>query len=393
MTLAIAFAGLRFAGVITDRRLSSGGTTADDDAGKSGLVEFRDGPLAYGFAGLAAAPEHKFQTRDWLVNALLASGEGGASQEAAIDRLAAYSAQQVHNLVTPPLGLGPRRVRPEDTRTTFLFAGYEVTGEHSATRRIYVLSNFESEHETRAEPWDRFRWTSYGVAPGEVAILAAGSGREHMRREEVEQLTALLKNLAVPAKDFVSYALQVVRQVALRDKRRTVGARCSSVILNYGAPNPLAMSYHADGVATTAYSPDFVSATYGDAGAYALCRGEYSGGYDAPNGWIASASASSKNAPCPCGSGRKYKRCHGGQGTAPGTSQINTSIQFSVRRAPRVDQELGTLVDENGHEWPVLVLRGVEDPDSATAVRCVMLDAAGQVVMETDLPIGASAQG
>ncbi len=383
VTFGMAFAGLAYVGIVSDRRLS--GARLDDDAGKCGVVEYRDGLLTYTSAGLAEVPSRQFRAREWMAHWLLDAGIGGVGADHALARFASIAGQAMDELASG--GPGQRPVRRDDTKSTFVFAGF-VRLNGRANRRLYMISNFETAIEANATV-GQFQTSIITVPDGRSDLMLIGSGRQYIQRAEIDRLLMLLANPTVPPEEFAHVAVQIVREVARRDPSASVGGQCSSAILRH-PPNhdPLFTEYYPDAPAKTVQSTDFVGATYGTGGGYCIIDAHYSGGADAPDyfqaksssDWIAAVPRVSKNAPCPCGSGRKYRSCHARRRGRPGSRSMYAGMTFRVTQPPTEDQTISASVDAAGREGLRLVLKASPNPELAASADFELLDAGGGVL-------------
>lgn len=394
MTFGIAFAGSRYVGVISDRRVT--GTDLNDEVGKCGAVEFSDGLLAYTMSGLAEVPLRNFRSREWTARALLASGHGGVGTEQALMNFADIATQLMHELVSPPRGSGSVRVERRHARSSYAFAGYVGEGP-VRIRQVYVVSNYETLAATEdALTGEEFLTSALTPGPDEVAITLIGSGRGHVTRKEVEYLASLLARSSVPPEEFGKEAVEIVRRVALRDPAGTVGARCSAVIVKEPPhAEPLVTEYYPDAPSKTSHTTDFVGATYGRGGAYALIDGHYSGGHDAPPDFVTSTPSDwtpavpnvNKNAKCPCGSGKKYKSCHRRRRGRQGSPTLYFENKMILVRPPTEDTQLTAMTNTKGEVSLSTVMRACSDPDNAHSVVIAMLGADGKTIHEGEVPI------
>jgi hypothetical protein len=89
-----------------------------------------------------------------------------------------------------------------------------------------------------------------------------------------------------------------------------VGKQCTSLVLP-SDPNADALGeYHPDKVTNKIYIPDYIEARGCDYGAFVIAKPEFQFlDYSGKPSLVIPKVAS--NAPCPCGSEKKYKRCHG----------------------------------------------------------------------------------
>jgi hypothetical protein len=139
----------------------------------------------------------------------------------------------------------------------------------------------------------------------------------HVGPADVEPLSKMMKE-GRPAVTIVAKGVELVRRWADHPAAQgTIGKQMMSVVLPSDHTVIATARYHTAVVQPTAYLMSEVQAL--PWASYAARGGrivEASGGPGA-------VPPAGRNEPCPCGSGKKYKRCHGG----PAARQIVVQIE------------------------------------------------------------------
>jgi SEC-C motif len=70
-------------------------------------------------------------------------------------------------------------------------------------------------------------------------------------------------------------------------------------------------TYDTASLSNVTYGPSHVEGRGGEYGSFAIANPAFRGEDEAGNPTTAAVPKAARNAPCPCGSTLKYKRCHG----------------------------------------------------------------------------------
>ena len=329
MTLGIAVVAPPLVTVVTDRRVS--GATASDDYTKAGSLFYRDAQLAYTLAGLAAVPHLKFVTREWLAEALCVAGEGGAGLDEAMRRLAAACGP----IVNIP------GVSRADRRLSILVAGF-VFRDDAPVPIIYVVSNFQRvDSPPAAQSRTHFEATKLEGEAANGVIYAIGSGMPLITSADIAAITKAASAKPLTLNAVGDTTASVIARVSSADRKGLVGPNATSLVVPNGPGATIQTRYHADRATKTIPLPAAVYAEYGNEGAYVMLSTEYQGeGADA--GRTLSVPVVPANHLCPCGSGKKYKRCHRNQdGIAGGLAGVRITTDWKIIAKP----EDGSAID------------------------------------------------
>jgi len=312
MTLILALANQQQVVLLSDRRLTRNGHLAEDEpdeepdeSNKAAVFACRDARLAVAYTGLAR--EGNFCTKQWLLEALMESAAPDFLMEPTIARFRARATRD----------FAPIRVkRPSAKRLTVVLAGYCY---RDVPPRCYCwfVSNFEGmdgQQPPREEPSDEFsaqyQRDKRPAAEEPYLLLAVGVDRA-VSGNDFESLRTLLRQNR-PARALVGKGVEVLRAAAESDQsRHLIGKQCTSIVLPSNRAEDTIGEYHSAKVAYKRYSPSFINALGDGSGVYAvaepLCEVR-----DANNQpLLLSVPKVASNQPCPCGSGLKYKKCHG----------------------------------------------------------------------------------
>lgn len=145
MTFGLAFLCPEYAGVVTDRRISSSGRRVSDEYNKSGVIDFGNGRLAYTFTGLAE-DRRGFDMSRWLPDAVCRAagpdGEGFGALEVLRDSLDDR--------------FGKLRVRAADRRTSIVLlascGGQRLLPRHRSFA-CSATSSRSKAHGSKVCPW------------------------------------------------------------------------------------------------------------------------------------------------------------------------------------------------------------------------------------------------
>jgi SEC-C motif len=219
----------------------------------------------------------------------------------------------------------PSSVPDAAKRTAVLFAGY--TYDPTAGVEIFVRSvaNYRrggaSTHAFRVDTFPDSERYNYISAVGAAHALAESD------REELGKLI----NAAKPPQAVVGKAVEVVRTAARSSAAQDViGGQLMSLVVPAPQSQPLVGAYHTESLSDTIFFPGSVTVDARGEGLAVMqpsftsgalteqqIRDNYQRGLsglprDTTQRFRPIAIPKvGRNRPCPCGSGQKYKRCHG----------------------------------------------------------------------------------
>jgi hypothetical protein len=320
MTLVIAGVAAPFGLVLCDRRLSNEGTPVDDEYNKVTALFTADAKGVFAFTGLARYED--FDTAKAISDALVDHADPEREFLPMRERLVAEVTDRVRRL---PL---PRQRK----LLSIVFAGYMYEGDPldtdfvKATAVLCRISNFQRGGASYPEAADEF-WVDEAApravestAPYLWAIAGTTQGLPH---DQIHKLERLLHEQR-PPRAVASKALDVGLEAAKSPKSGgAIGTSWSSAVVLSPPLDPVWVQYHASTTGISDFGTTLVDASAGDQPVIALSnltietKEPHSYGFP----------GTPRNAPCPCGSGAKYKRCHGQPSAAKGGWFLNRLSQ------------------------------------------------------------------
>jgi hypothetical protein len=302
MTLILGLINPAHIVLVSDRRLTYDGRLLEEESNKASTLICRDARVAFAFTGLARQDD--FRTNRWLLEALSASAGPDFLVESIIARLRDRAGHDLANVMVR---------NPTDKRLSIVIAGY-IYGEAIPRCYCWLVSNFEKwGSPPRGEPSDNFEVSSYREQrPGDqdcYALFVAGT--DVVPDDAVASMRTLLKGQK-PARALVSKAIEVLRATADSPKSGDrIGKQCTSILLPSDLSKAAEVQYHTVTATHTLRGVSHVEARGGEFGIYVVADPEieYRNASGAPE--LLALPEVGRNQPCPCGSGRKYKRCDG----------------------------------------------------------------------------------
>jgi hypothetical protein len=303
MTLIVAMANSQYALQLSDRRTTAGDRPQNEEFDKSVIVYTRDGRMIVGFSGLAVIPK-RFDMREWLTRALLDSAKPDHTGIGLIQR---FSERANSDFQSAPLN----GVDARDRRTTFHFCGFMRRGPYSVGSAV-TLSNwqdFASNANSDEAQSEFLRWSWNPQREGSDAVYLRAIGTTRMITDpRTDALGEMLRRLA-PAKEAVTFAEQVFQGWAADELAgKLVGQGMDAIWMPADFRENVVARYHPSSPSHSHRMPPVVDATSATQG-YALRGASMTRIGGSP--WTYPSTP--RNARCPCGSGKKYKRCHLGQ--------------------------------------------------------------------------------
>jgi SEC-C motif len=285
------------------------------DFNKSLVLDLPDARLAVAFTGLAGYDEpgkKPFRTRFWLAESLLDATEPDRSLEATVARLQEKASQDIPQ--APVKNLAAKCL-------TIFLAGYSYK---TALPKLVLwrVSNFEGDSfgsTPSLVPSPDFNLAVHEEdddAQDPTYVISGGLdiGVPTLGRSELHRLLAEHR----PPKAVINKAVAVVRDAAKSPKSKgTVGEECSSLTLSVDYNTPAQAGYHTPHAGDTIAVPGLVEARGGSFGSMLMMDARMQ-----MTGTAVSIPNTPRNARCPCGSGLKFKKCHG----RPGQQQWSMSF-------------------------------------------------------------------
>lgn len=286
---------------LSDRRITAvGGSARPPERNKGAIVLLPDARLAVGYAGVAQIGS--FLTQDWLLQEF--TKLAGTGSALAVMNAFVRSAEETFET--------DRRLRHRplaDRRVSFIVSGFAWL-EGSPRFVSTLASNFQDwdskQDLARAQPSffqhntieraPRTEGVAYSQRIGQWASLPAAV---------IDARLKPLLSARKPVRAAIDQGVQLIRAAA--ENLPDIGEDITAVFLPKDPAAGVGGEFHSSTVQRSVFMPDMVDAT-GDP-AIAISQAEIRAtSDDAPPLAVPTAG---RNEPCPCGSGIKYKRCHG----------------------------------------------------------------------------------
>jgi len=257
--------------------------------------------LAGAFTGLAGKGE--FWTHQWLLEALMEAAKPECLMESTIMRLTDIATRDVGKL-----GLPKSR-----KRLSIVLCGYHYA-EAPPRAYLHIVTNFEDEAGLeRPEAADAFRnfyWREQRPFGGSPAIIWAAGTTRGLTDDDLQSLRSLLEG-GKPPRALVGKGVEIIRRAAdLPVSGGLVGRACNSIVIPSDARQEVFAEFHASDVGHETFLPSCVVASV-EKGIYAVMEPVESAHDESGKPPPLAVPKVGRNEPCPCGSGKKYKRCHG----------------------------------------------------------------------------------
>lgn len=300
MTLIVTTVSPKLVTMVGDRRLTNSLGVVDDDAGKMGHWLCRDATMLYGYTGLARAAGFDMPT--WIGETL-----GKVAEEADFAFLPMVS--RLAGELTVLVATHPQLRHVLQKHTSVILAGYMGNGDPASV----IISNFENGSGTpRAEASHQFEWVSWrgDHRSGQTSSASFLTGcYRPVRGGPLIELNELVLN-GKPEKALIGKSIDLILTASKSpESGGTVGA--SMLAATLAPPNN-----HVPRIPSSRYISEHQrdkislldqSVTLPESPVMSVRGVEIV----FKEGDISPISKQSRNSPCSCGSGRKYKKCHG----------------------------------------------------------------------------------
>lgn len=303
VTLVLAVANRDYVIQLADRRLTADGGAVEEEAGKCGSLLCDDARLLFGFTGVARAGS--FETQRWILDLLYACGAPDYAVYSMLQRFRDRATEDFRSLA-PVKGLPP-----DARRLAILFTGYLHTHEPPVIGSA-LISNYLNAVTDELSPvaFDEFQsfYTSEKEPGAHYSTYVQRIGAHHaMAQADVDALRVTLRERK-PADAIIGKATEMLLAMADRPgSGGTIGKQISWLKLLPDAGTPVRSGYYSNIPTRVVYMPSSVIAQ-------SSCQVEFDGGVLCPedaDGPPVAVPKVARRAPCPCGSGKRYKNCHG----------------------------------------------------------------------------------
>ena len=284
---------------------SRNGALVDDESNKAATVVCDDGRFGVAFTGLARTGA--FGTEDWLVDALTrASADGNHRIGPSLPQLARIATARIAEVARA------RRLDKTMKRLSVVLLG-QHHGESPPRVYCFLVSNYDAfGRRLQAEASDQFtvsyvRETRPPTADSPAVVLALGM-EQALTRAQLSGIDGLLKDGAPPVA-VRDKCVSVLRAAAdAPASRGMLGKQLSSLIVPGDPAESVIAQYHSEAPTPEIYLPNQVIST---SSLGLAVKGVALGSRDSEGNPVLSVRRVARNARCPCGSGKKYKHCHG----------------------------------------------------------------------------------
>jgi hypothetical protein len=295
VTLLLGLANSQNAISVSDRRITAGSVVLEDDANKAATWLLNDARLAVTYSGIAHYK--KFITRTWILDLLVEASQPDGLLGPAVQRLCEAATSKFPKL---PLSA-------DDQRLSMMIVGFHYRDRPRAV--AFHISNWQRASGSMLPGRDRFELDFYreqDEPEGTPALLLVAGNHAALKHSESEKLLQLLREESHPD-HLLRAAFDVARATARRDKSAgTIGQQLSGIVIPADPELESRLEYDSAVVKQRIHVPSFVEGRGSEHGVFVI---------DSP--WMQSESVGAvpkvgRNQPCPCGSRKKYKKCHGG---------------------------------------------------------------------------------
>jgi SEC-C motif len=308
VTLIIVAANRQQTVIVADRAISRAGRSLGE-SNKAAILHCANARLGVSFTGLAGlnltkttlrgpAPPGVFRTGAFILDALHEASHSTTEARALIARFAQILAERIRPIGTPLMS----------KLLVVGFAGYEYHESASPSPLVCDVSNLREDGLTLS---DEGFWVHPPPEPlGNVYMVVLGL-RRALPEKDREALATMVE-ARKPARAIVDKAVEVIGHAAgSKAGSGSISRACNSLILPAEPNGQSTGTFHADGPTDTLYWPSVVEARGGVFGLSIMMDTTLKSGVGPSHGPVIGVPKVGRNTPCPCGSGIKYKRCHG----------------------------------------------------------------------------------
>lgn len=290
----------------------------NDEYNKMTVLFTAEAKLVIAFTGLAQSGT--FDAGSFIGKALVDVAEPDRALFPMRDRLIEALEEKLRRISLPPSA----------KRLSLVCTGYQYEEDdpsddsYTATGILWRISNFQHEQTISDVARDTFEVEE--ISPRAVdtshpyGLLTAGA-TAGLVPEQVAQFEQLLhEHQRRPAKALSRKALEIGIEAARNQRSNNlIGTSWSAAVVSLEPTAPIWVQYYANSPRIEHVEPNFIDASAGDQPVIGL------------NGMVIETAAphafgfpgTPPNAPCPCQSGIKYKRCHGKTSASVGGSFFN----------------------------------------------------------------------
>jgi hypothetical protein len=220
-------------------------------------------------------------------------------------------------------------VHTNDKATSILVVGYRKRTDGAVVPEFHRISNAEDAAGNRTEVRNRFDVVSFEVTRN----LISWAGCADVRQSRLRSAHTLLTNSATNHPRKIVKELVSEIRVASERKPSSIGQRCSSIAVSRKG-YPFLVDYHVPAPTSELALTANIVAEYGNVGAFVALNQTVSQAKFEGQSVITRTPVAHKRQPCPCGSGKMYKKCHGNAGSVHCVDRLRIDTRFRVFADP-----------------------------------------------------------
>jgi hypothetical protein len=302
MTIIIALGNNDQMIQISDRRLSSNGKMVEEESNKAGILFCNNARMTFGYTGLARYG--KFSTINWLLKALHDSAKPNYTIGEMLERLKANATETF--LKQPDLKLADKQSK----KLSVMFSGY-INIDGSIKQGCAILSNYHDFKTNNAFPIaQEYFEVNYSSATKGVewpTLVQRVGNWQALTNEYVEELREFLIKKKPPIA-IIGKTIEIIKMMSDSPKSAgSIGKQLMCVTVPRNIESGVECNYYSDYAKPETFFPDIVYAMP----TQHMVVEKISIQPIEPTTPPLSVPKVSKNAPCPCGSKKRYKHCHG----------------------------------------------------------------------------------
>ena len=303
MTLIITFCNCDYITQLSDRRLTSNGKLIEDESNKATVLFCSNGRLAFGFTGLAKS--YEFETMPWLLSAIFECSPPDYSAYDIINRLRERATNDFNTI--PAL----KKTQNKDKRLSIIFSGYLY--HHAPPLAVYaIMTNYQSFNGTSVEEAREFftctYWNEIRPNKDDFTLVQKIGQWPAFNDNDANQIRLLLKK-KVPPKSTLDRAIDIVREVSKRPiANGLIGTQLTSITIYRDKTKNIETGYHSEIKKHEIVMPSIV---YAKRDNHTIIDNFRVRAVNSQTSLPMVYPKVPRRRPCPCGSGKKYKNCHG----------------------------------------------------------------------------------
>lgn len=287
---------------ISDRRLSANGEMIEEESNKAGILVCNNARMTFGYTGLAKYG--KFSTIKWLLKSLHESATPDYTIGEMIERLKVTATETFKN--QPDL----RFANKQHKKLAVMFSGY-LNIDGSFKQGCAILSNYHDFKTNNAFSiaQDDFQVNYSSATKGvewPTLVQRVGNWRA-MTNGHIEELREFLIQKK-PPEAVIGKTIELIKKMSDSPKSAgSIGKQLMCVTIPRDLNSNIECSYYSNYAKPETFFPAIV---YAMPSQHMVVENISVQPVESTTPPL-SVPKVSKNTPCPCGSLKKYKHCHG----------------------------------------------------------------------------------